>query len=259
MTSSAMSVQNVLYRFYNRDGELLYIGITNNPLRRFSQHRKDKEWWADVANISQQSFESEDALKAAEKKAIQRENPRYNKQFVDDNLRESRAANNTPKVSIIGKYFHSWIDAKDDSEIVRNGKTPGWQGQIISQIAAEKYLVELFSWWDGCPTQQRLCDISEMDGWTFYSNNIEMIARLGCSEHFDFDGRSRRCGAKVIGFAGIKLGLGPMAVCAGCSRFYGDVQLIEVRNGEFHLGKPWPKSDRWDTPPPYQPKAVSEK
>ena len=73
---------NVLYRFYSAAGELLYVGITNDPWRRFSQHRSEKDWWAEVSTICQQSFETSEALKYAEKKAIRSENPRYNKQFA---------------------------------------------------------------------------------------------------------------------------------------------------------------------------------
>ena len=36
--------QHVLYRFHNRAGELLYIGITVDPGARWRKHRDEKPW-----------------------------------------------------------------------------------------------------------------------------------------------------------------------------------------------------------------------
>ena len=34
-----------LYRWYDREDNLLYVGLTNNPERRVSSHRSTAEWW----------------------------------------------------------------------------------------------------------------------------------------------------------------------------------------------------------------------
>jgi predicted GIY-YIG superfamily endonuclease len=34
-----------LYRWYDQDGNLLYVGLTNNPERRVNGHRSRAEWW----------------------------------------------------------------------------------------------------------------------------------------------------------------------------------------------------------------------
>jgi predicted GIY-YIG superfamily endonuclease len=69
---------NVLYRFYSATGQLLYVGITMNPPRRLKEHRKSKDWWAEVAEITIENHDSRAAVADAERTAIQTEHPRYN-------------------------------------------------------------------------------------------------------------------------------------------------------------------------------------
>lgn len=70
-----------LYRFFDASGLLLYIGITNNPRLRFGQHRDSKTWWRDVAVREITHYSSRAELEAAEKAAIRRERPLYNKTY----------------------------------------------------------------------------------------------------------------------------------------------------------------------------------
>lgn len=34
-----------LYRWYDQEGNLIYVGLTNNPERRVASHRSRAEWW----------------------------------------------------------------------------------------------------------------------------------------------------------------------------------------------------------------------
>lgn len=67
-----------LYRLYDGDGDLLYVGIAGNPGRRFEQHRKDKPWWRSVAITRLEHFDTREEAMAAELEAIRAENPRHN-------------------------------------------------------------------------------------------------------------------------------------------------------------------------------------
>ena len=67
-----------LYRLYAADGQLLYVGIADDPLSRLKQHRKDKPWWGFVANTAFQAFETREAALNAEAKAIRSERPSHN-------------------------------------------------------------------------------------------------------------------------------------------------------------------------------------
>lgn len=83
-----------LYRHFSGN-KLLYIGISDNIMVRNDQHNANSEWFIMVDRIEVSHFKSRsDALKA-EKDAIIKEKPEYNKthsttnkpekQYVDDN------------------------------------------------------------------------------------------------------------------------------------------------------------------------------
>lgn len=67
-----------LYRFYDADDTLLYVGLSINPGKRFERHKADKEWWTEVARIDMEQFPDIDALRTGERTAIQSERPRHN-------------------------------------------------------------------------------------------------------------------------------------------------------------------------------------
>lgn len=73
--------QQALYRFYNSSGDLLYVGITLDPGKRWKQHRDDKPWWHEVTQVTVETHVDRDAVMQAERAAIENEHPRYNVVF----------------------------------------------------------------------------------------------------------------------------------------------------------------------------------
>jgi hypothetical protein len=69
---------HVLYRFYDADCVLLYIGITKNPPARFDGHRRDKPWWTEVADIKLTQYPDRESVLEAERQAIIDEKPAWN-------------------------------------------------------------------------------------------------------------------------------------------------------------------------------------
>lgn len=69
---------HALYRFFNSDGGLLYIGISVNAPQRFKRHKGDQPWWLEVAQITIERYASRADVLAAEKRAIETEHPLYN-------------------------------------------------------------------------------------------------------------------------------------------------------------------------------------
>jgi hypothetical protein len=69
---------HALYRFYGAEDDLLYVGITVDPGRRWTRHRSDKLWWTEVARIQIDQFPDRPSVLAAELEAIEQERPRYN-------------------------------------------------------------------------------------------------------------------------------------------------------------------------------------
>lgn len=69
---------NTLYRFFDADDTLLYVGMTINPGRRLEKHRATQPWWPDVARIDMEQHPDEVTLRRAEREAIKAENPLHN-------------------------------------------------------------------------------------------------------------------------------------------------------------------------------------
>lgn len=69
---------HALYRFFDAGGDLLYVGVTNDPGRRWGRHANDKPWWHEVDRIEIERYPDRESVLAAERKAIQEEHPRYN-------------------------------------------------------------------------------------------------------------------------------------------------------------------------------------
>ena len=65
----------VMYRFYDADGRLLYVGATTDLIRRTSEHRQSAWWFQLIAKTRLQVFPDLAAAKAAESVAIQEEEP----------------------------------------------------------------------------------------------------------------------------------------------------------------------------------------
>ncbi len=70
--------EHVLYRFYDENGALLYVGITNSINRRFIQHAGEKPWWSDIVDCRIAFYPDRASLARAETDAIKYEGPRYN-------------------------------------------------------------------------------------------------------------------------------------------------------------------------------------
>lgn len=74
-----------LYRFYNTAGRLLYVGISNNPDRRWDEHEDDKPWWGEVEDQTSERVGTMREALDAEEDAIRRERPLYNVVHNGDN------------------------------------------------------------------------------------------------------------------------------------------------------------------------------
>lgn len=67
-----------LYRFFDKDGTLLYVGLSFNVRVRIQQHHRTAPWFRSVATISIERFADAVTLRAAEKTAVATEAPKYN-------------------------------------------------------------------------------------------------------------------------------------------------------------------------------------
>jgi len=68
----------LIYRLFDDEGELLYIGCTVHPRKRFHSHRRRQPWWDEVADSELMWYPSVEAAAVAEQQAIRTEQPIYN-------------------------------------------------------------------------------------------------------------------------------------------------------------------------------------
>lgn len=113
--------RTALYRFYNGDDELLYIGISNDPDFRWKAHRYGsarKGWPQEAARRTVEWHNSRPLALKAEADAIKAEHPRYN-----------------------GK--HNYDDAPFDSStwprVTARSKVPAIAGLMRSEISSGRW------------------------------------------------------------------------------------------------------------------------
>jgi hypothetical protein len=224
---------HALYRFFSAEERLLYVGITCNPSPRFKKHALEKDWWADVARIAIEHFPDRTSALNAERKAIQAEKPSHNIMLNGNGAQTPPAK---PRiVGLVGRFFHTWRDpaeAGEHSTIIR-GRALNWQGHVVDQIDDAVYLVELFSWLDGCPTDTQIATLDDMRSWTFYDSSLEMQIALPCGQMHD---SGRRCRNEVTHYHDLRrVGFGIQFVCHSCAdRYPGfrDYPEIQWKNGK---------------------------
>jgi len=80
--TDAGNPRQVLYRMFDADDALLYVGVSMNVAQRFAAHRSDKQWWGDIARITLSHFATRREVLVAEATAIREERPLYNVQHA---------------------------------------------------------------------------------------------------------------------------------------------------------------------------------
>ena len=72
------SLQTTLYRHFNADGVLLYVGISLSALYRLSQHADHSEWYNEISKVEMEHFCDRPSAMVAERKAVISEGPLHN-------------------------------------------------------------------------------------------------------------------------------------------------------------------------------------
>lgn len=216
---------HTLYRFFDQAGALLYVGRTCNPGQRFGDHRRSKTWWASVVRIDMEQHADAGALCTAERAAIKTETPLHNiamngnapSPLEETGGAETRAAEHCD--GIIGRWFHSFEPTDDEDDPLAYPAPKGmrirWQGQVVDSDD-RFYVVQLYSWWDGCPNGQKLVEATELKDWTFYSSAEQMQMSVGCREsRGDWVCRKPATHRTSLGYC-----------CGSCARFYSDAKEV---------------------------------
>ena len=62
-------IATTLYRFYDAEDNLLYIGVTSVGPQRWAEHEHHRSWWAMVAKANAEHYPDRASALAAEKVA----------------------------------------------------------------------------------------------------------------------------------------------------------------------------------------------
>lgn len=84
MSSLAEPAASV-YRYYDENNVLLYVGYTTQGPKRNHQHASDKSWWTYVARQEVDHYETVEEAKKQEVQLIRHYRPPFNKQHNPDN------------------------------------------------------------------------------------------------------------------------------------------------------------------------------
>lgn len=83
---------NYLYRLFDANDQLLYVGISKSAIHRLHQHLEQQPWSEQIAKQTVERFKNRDDLLRAERAAIKAEQPKHNL------IHNTRADLETPKV-----------------------------------------------------------------------------------------------------------------------------------------------------------------
>jgi predicted GIY-YIG superfamily endonuclease len=136
-----------LYRLFNAEGALLYIGISFDPAHRAHSHSGDKPWWNEVADRQEVWFENRRAAEDAERTAIVAESPRYNRAWVPDPNRAPLPPKPGPKPPMDPALRAELVAAADAlraapvlmREVIFKAATRGWNANQITEAIGMVY------------------------------------------------------------------------------------------------------------------------
>lgn len=143
-SASGRTNPHALYRFYDRSGVLIYVGITNNPGRRLSRHEKSKDWWWEVTEVRIERYPDRDSVLNAEVEAITNERPKYNIQHNGSRKDEDVAKPQQPSEPGQQAYPVKLDDAV--ALCLRDGECPVG---LVTGLFEFGVKISLFMWLDG--------------------------------------------------------------------------------------------------------------
>lgn len=71
-------IPTAVYRFFDTDGVLLYVGVADDPAGRFADHSRDKSWWVEVVTREVHWYPDRETALTEEDRAIAAELPKHN-------------------------------------------------------------------------------------------------------------------------------------------------------------------------------------
>lgn len=123
---------NTLYRAYDVNGRLLYVGISRSWLRRWEHHKTESPWFDDVRRIDLEPHPDRASALDAERKAIHREMPLHNTEHNHPNLRSGPRSNRplSERVETTRRRLEAWRPIYGPQGCCRATRCPVDHGDI---------------------------------------------------------------------------------------------------------------------------------
>lgn len=100
--------EHYVYRVFDAEGALLYIGCTNNPDRRWTEHRSDNpKWTSKAARFHLSGPYNYDTARRLEREALATENPQYG-------MTPQRRSAHTRNANLQRRYFDLYLEEGHD-------------------------------------------------------------------------------------------------------------------------------------------------
>lgn len=113
-----------LYKHFDSDGNLLYVGISFSISQRISQHKKGSNWFADSGYVTILKFPSRSLAEEAEKKAIRFENPLHNIAYRHSYAKENKKWAKRIHDERYGKFYQALIEVNEMLEKLDKQRAP---------------------------------------------------------------------------------------------------------------------------------------
>lgn len=159
-----------LYRAFDFEGRLLYVGISFSAIGRLWQHRNRAEWFSRATQVKIENYPTRDAALAAETNAIKTEKPLFN--VIGTKIREEsdsqQAVREQKDREIRFRKAQVYTDQGFDEHVLGGGLS-------VYEIFGPE---EAQAAWDRELIFERIC----------YSKTVEGLKKLALRAHQIMDG-----------------------------------------------------------------------
>jgi hypothetical protein len=120
----------VVYRFYDGEGSLLYVGCTVRPAVRLRAHQRRQPWWDEVEDSEIIWYPDMDQAADAELRAIHSERPVYNK-----GIGRYGWAAQQHRPAALGPRLAAWLgSAPEDAVLLPIVRHPGVSSTVVRPL-----------------------------------------------------------------------------------------------------------------------------
>ncbi len=110
-----------MYRCFDAEGVLLYVGISLSTIKRLGQHRLNTQWFQSINRVDIEHFDSRRLAADAEIAAIQAERPRHN---IKGNVYPLDIKGNVYPLDIKGNVYPLGCTSVESDEITGDNTNP---------------------------------------------------------------------------------------------------------------------------------------